>query len=83
LAQESPRYESAILALSISYGGIIGLAIFLGLYMMYENRRRDRVIEAENTASTAEDQLTVHQKAVDDGFRDLTDKENRFFRYAL
>jgi hypothetical protein len=58
---------------------MIALAAFLYFYMMYENKKRDR----EMGLSGADAQAAVLQKAVDDGFRDLTDKGNRSFRYAL
>jgi hypothetical protein len=58
---------------------MIGLAALLYFYMTYENRRRDK----EMGLTGNETQTDMLRQAVDDGFKDLTDKGNRSFRYAL
>ncbi|PVH94505.1 MFS general substrate transporter [Periconia macrospinosa] len=71
-AREAPRYFSALTGLIVCYAGIVVLAAALAVYMMGENRRRDRVFGN-----------VVGEEAVRDGFKDLTDREAKGFRYAL
>ena len=77
-AREAPRYFSAITGLLICYAGMIVLSLCLRLHMQRENRRRDNLIgNGDRTKDGADTQ------AVLDGFRDMTDKQNVHFRYAL
>ena len=71
-AREKPRYFSALTGLITCYCGMIVVALFLRQWMIWENRKRDRLYgEGED------------EQAVEDGFKDQTDKEAKHFRYAL
>lgn len=77
-ARESPRYYSALAGLIACYAGIVVIALFLRQYMVWENRRRDKMIgRTERTQDGADEQ------AILEGFEDATDKENLHFRYCL
>ncbi len=76
--REAPRYFSALTGMIVCYCATIALAGFLWGFMAWGNKRRDRVLAAgEQTVAGSED------RAVLDGFKDRTDKENRGFRYGL
>jgi hypothetical protein len=77
-AREQPRYLSALTGLIVSYCGMIVIGLFLRFYMMWENRRRDKMIgPGERTANGADEQ------AILEGFKDVTDKQSIHFRYCL
>jgi hypothetical protein len=63
---------SALTGLIVCYVGMVVVSAVLAVYMWWENKRRDRLYGA------GEDEI-----AVQEGFRDLTDGENKHFRYAL
>ncbi|KAM0809056.1 hypothetical protein AB5N19_09399 [Seiridium cardinale] len=72
-ASESPRYPTAIKGLLGTYCAVI---FFQGLYTLWcwiENKRRDK---QGMHAEASEEELF-------EGFDDLTDKENKHFRYKL
>ncbi|KAF2675785.1 allantoin permease [Lentithecium fluviatile CBS 122367] len=71
-AREKPRYFSALTGLITCYCGMVGVSLFLRVWMGWENKRRDRLYGA------GED-----EQAVVDGFKDQTDGEANHFRYAL
>lgn len=73
-AREAPRYYSALTGLLVCYAGIILLAGIAYAAMRVENLRRGR-------KGTGEEEST--ERAVLDGFKDLTDMQSREFRYAL
>ncbi|TKA43986.1 hypothetical protein B0A54_04749 [Friedmanniomyces endolithicus] len=76
--REAPRYFSALTGMIVCYCATIALAGFLWVFMAWENKRRDRLLVAgEQTVVDSE------ERAVLDGFKDRTDKENRGFRYGL
>ncbi|KAH9886798.1 MFS general substrate transporter [Xylariomycetidae sp. FL2044] len=73
LPAEAPRYPTAIKGLLGTYCAAI---IFQALYTVWcwmENRRRDRLgLHAE-----------IMEEELLEGFEDLTDKENKHFRYKI
>ncbi|RDW90077.1 putative MFS allantoate transporter [Aspergillus mulundensis] len=75
-AREAPRYYSALTGLLICYAGMIVLAGVAYAVMKIENVRRDRKLTVEESA-------TRQDRAVLDGFKDMTDMESKDFRYAL
>lgn len=76
--REAPRYQSAIIALCICYGAIIVLGGVMRQYMWWENRRRDKAMGVgERTVNGADEQ------AMQEGFKDVTDLQNKHFRYCL
>ncbi|KAL8965844.1 MAG: hypothetical protein Q9183_003663 [Haloplaca sp. 2 TL-2023] len=64
------HYPGLWLGLIICYIIVIILAVILYLYLRYENKRRNRMPMDEAERDRA-------------AFRDLTDKENLYFRYVL
>ena len=70
LPEEKPRYLTAIKVLAGMYAGCILMVGCLYVTMATENRRRDRnpMLEGDGT---------------EEGFADMTDKENKAFRYKL
>ena len=74
LASEAPRYPTAIRGLLGSYAGAMGLQILytaLGYFENLSKAKKGLLSEADET-----------QRALE-GFEDLTDKENKHFRYQL
>lgn len=74
-AREAPRYNSAMTGLILCYSGMIALGIAYYFVCSYRNKSRDK----EQGGYTEE----IRQQAVIDGFKGLTDGENRGFRYSL
>jgi MFS family permease len=81
-SREAPRYFSAITGLLICYSATIIIAGLLAASMWYDNRRRDRECERQGLVLAGNHDM-VKARAIEDGFRDLTDKESVYFRYAL
>ncbi|KAK5170521.1 uncharacterized protein LTR77_005109 [Saxophila tyrrhenica] len=82
LPEEAPRYLSAIKALCGIYGASMVFTAAIGVIMYMKNRKRDRIArqESEDYEAPAE----VSWTDVGEGaFRDLTDGENKHFRYRL
>ncbi|KAL5042815.1 hypothetical protein BDW71DRAFT_216695 [Aspergillus fruticulosus] len=75
-ANEAPRYYSALAGLLICYAGMIVLAGVAYAVMKIENARRGQKM-------TAEESLMRQERAVLDGFKDMTDMESKNFCYAL
>ncbi|KAI5962180.1 uncharacterized protein KGF55_003256 [Candida pseudojiufengensis] len=74
-ARQAPRYESGILGLLISYVGIMVLSILIRLLLMKRNNDRNK-LAGQQTEEQA-------QQAILNGFKGMTDFENKGFRYAL
>jgi hypothetical protein len=72
LAKEAPRYYSALTGLIVCYCAMAAIALFLRQWMHWENKRRDKKYGAGEV-----------DQAVEDGFRNQTDKQSKHFRYAL
>jgi hypothetical protein len=72
LAQEAPRYFTAVKALASLYGACILIAGTFGYVMLRANRSRDRHVAAVGEAPLDEQ-----------SFMDHTDFENKAFRYRL
>ncbi len=67
---QAPRYLTAIKTLAGMYGACILFTTCIGLLMLMENRRRNKI--------------ALPEEVVDEqGFRDRTDVENKGFRYKL
>ncbi|KAF2113930.1 allantoin permease [Lophiotrema nucula] len=71
-AREAPRYFSALTGLITCYCGMFVVSLFLMQWMHWDNKRRDKKWGA------GEDET-----AIEEGFKDQTDGENKHFRYAL
>ncbi|EEP78541.1 predicted protein [Uncinocarpus reesii 1704] len=72
LPSEAPRYTSALRGLLGIYAGGILVQIAYLLLCFWDNKRRDRQAQPTDEAEAARE-----------GFEDVTDKENRGFRYHL
>jgi hypothetical protein len=68
----APEYLPAKIAIMVCLAIAIVATLVLRFVYVWENKRRDRVIEAGNNEN-------VH----DSDFMDLTDMQNPAFRYAL
>jgi ACS family allantoate permease-like MFS transporter len=75
-AQDSPRYVLAITTILVCFCLALICALALRLYMMWENRRRDRVFGVLGTVNDQVDGMRL-------GMHDKTDLENPDFRYVL
>ncbi|KAJ0420474.1 major facilitator superfamily domain-containing protein [Aspergillus carlsbadensis] len=75
-AREAPRYYSALTGLLVCYAGMIVLAGVAYGAMKIDNIRRDRKMGVDESVGRQE-------RAVLDGFKDMTDMESKDFRYAL
>lgn len=66
---------------------MIAIAGLLYAYMMWENKRRDRAAGRRGSVEVVykhgKDGSQADARAVEDGFRDFTDRQGKYFRYAL
>ncbi|CAK7568367.1 MAG: hypothetical protein SEPTF4163_006355 [Sporothrix epigloea] len=74
LASEKPRYPTAIKGLAGSYGAVIALQIIYTTYCWLENRAKARAGLLDGVSKT---------EVAMEGFEDLTDKQNKHFRYRI
>ncbi|CAI7598921.1 unnamed protein product [Penicillium glandicola] len=74
LASEAPRYPTAIKGLAGSYAAAMGLQIIYTGYCYFENRSK------QNKGIL--DDVNFNEEAME-GFEDLTDKQNKHFRYRI
>ncbi|KAL2839738.1 major facilitator superfamily domain-containing protein [Aspergillus pseudoustus] len=74
LASEVPRYPTAIKGLAGSYGAAMGLQVIYTAYCWFENRKKEKegLLEGADSAEAAME-----------SFEDLTDKQNKHFRYRI
>ncbi|KAF4956261.1 hypothetical protein FSARC_11617 [Fusarium sarcochroum] len=71
--REAPSYPSGFLSMLICHGVALISALGLRFYLIWENKRRDRLGHA-NSGTTVDD--------TDAGMLDMTDKELQNFRYV-
>ncbi|KAA8650883.1 uncharacterized protein ATNIH1004_003572 [Aspergillus tanneri] len=72
LSEEVPRYPTAIKGLLGTYCAVILFQSVYALWCWIENKRRDRSVPPG-----------AFQENLWEGYQDLTDKENKHFRYRL
>lgn len=72
MEKQAPKYTGAIVAMLLCYCLCILLAIFYGLVCKWENVQRDKLRDAIGIESVDEHEAD---------FLDLTDKQNKSFRY--
>ncbi|KAI1339384.1 major facilitator superfamily domain-containing protein [Xylariaceae sp. FL0016] len=75
-SQDAPEYVLAIASILVFFCVALFCAISLRLYMMFENRRRDRQYGAVTSTGDMVDGMRL-------GMHDKTDLENPDFRYVL
>lgn len=69
-AKDAPEYRPAKISVLATQGGAAVLSVFLFIYYIFENRRRDQ-------------KKTVDESMIDETkWAGLTDKQNLYFRYA-
>nr|OQO25007.1 hypothetical protein B0A51_06856 [Rachicladosporium sp. CCFEE 5018] len=75
---EAPRYPSAYIAMLVGYSVKLTAVIVLYVYMWTVNKKRDReaTIEGESTEE-------IERAAIDRGMHDVTELDNKGFRYVL
>jgi MFS family permease len=73
LTAEAPRYPTAIKGLLGTYCAVIFFQALYTLWCWIENKRRDKLSM----------HTEVSEEELFEGFDDLTDKENKHFRYTL
>lgn len=74
--QDAPRYVLAIASILVFFCAALLCALALRFYMVWENRRRDRVYGALETVDDKVDGMRL-------GMHDKTDLENPDFRHVL
>ncbi|SGZ56557.1 CIC11C00000003657 [Sungouiella intermedia] len=74
-AKEAPKYTSAMTGLITCYSVMIALGISYYFLLRYRNMKRNK----EQGGYTEE----IRQEAIINGFKGMTDFENKGFRYAL
>ncbi|KAF9738893.1 hypothetical protein PMIN06_010363 [Paraphaeosphaeria minitans] len=75
-SQDAPRYVLAITTILVCFCLALFCALALRFYMIWENRRRDRVFGVLETVDDQVDGMRL-------GMHDKTDLENPDFRYVL
>ncbi|KAI4868448.1 MFS general substrate transporter [Hypoxylon rubiginosum] len=76
---EAPFYTSAYVAMLIGYSMKTVMVIVLYLYMYAVNKKRDR--EAATTSSGLSEEQ--EKEAIEQGMQDVTELDNKGFRYVL
>lgn len=79
IESEAPLYTSAYIAILTGYSAKTVLVVVLYLYMWSVNKKRDRDAAASGSlAAEAEE-----KDAIEKGMRDITELDNKGFRYVL
>lgn len=73
---EKPGYKSAYVAMLVGYSVKLAAVLVLYAYMWSENKKRDR----ESAGLTTEEE---EREAVERGMHDVTEIDNKGFRYIL
>ena len=71
-SNQAPKYTGAVIAMLVSYCACIGLLLTYFFYVQWENKKLDEKY------GTAEDV----QEGTSEGFLDITDKNEKNFRYT-
>lgn len=75
---EAPYYHSAYIAMLVGYSVKLLMVVTLYIYMYTVNKKRDRAMAAEGTVSDEEERAAIER-----GMHDVTELDNKGFRYAL
>jgi MFS family permease len=78
---EKPGYRSAYIAMLVGYTVKLGAVLVLYAYMWRENRRRDR--ESGGVGGIGGLTVEEEREAVERGMLDVTELDNKGFRYIL
>lgn len=77
-SSEAPHYHSAYIAMLVGYIIKLVSIIVLYIYMSIVNKRRDREAAASGLAGVEEE-----KEAIERGMHDITELDNKGFRYTL
>lgn len=75
-ASDAPKYENALATIMGCFAACIVIGSGLGVYIFYENRRRNRLY------GNPEEDETLELEGIIDGLKDKTDIENKNFRFV-
>ncbi|KAF2195248.1 MFS general substrate transporter [Zopfia rhizophila CBS 207.26] len=78
-SSEAPGYKSAYIAMLIGYCVKLAMVIILYMYMYSVNKKRDRKSAASDLHQSEEEE----KEAVEAGMHDVTEIDNKGFRYIL
>ncbi|KAL9107025.1 MAG: hypothetical protein Q9227_008061 [Pyrenula ochraceoflavens] len=78
-SSEAPGYKSAYIAMLVGYIVKLAMVVVLYIYMYSTNKKRDR----EAAITTADADGEVQKAAVEAGMHDMTEIDNKGFRYIL
>ncbi|KAI0097112.1 MFS general substrate transporter [Daldinia grandis] len=76
---EAPFYTSAYIAILIGYSVKTVMVVVLYIYMWSVNRKRDREAALEGSGLSEEQE----KQAIEQGMQDVTELDNKGFRYVL
>ncbi|KAF8922343.1 major facilitator superfamily domain-containing protein [Mucidula mucida] len=79
-SEEDIGYPTATKAMLAGYTVKTGCHILLGLYMWYENRRRDALAAVSGDDISEDERARLAEEA---GMNDVTESDNKYFRYVL
>lgn len=77
-SSEAPYYHSAYIAMLVGYVVKLLMVIVLYVYMYRVNKQRDADAASEGTASNDEEKAAIER-----GMHDMTELDNKGFRYTL
>ncbi len=77
-SSDAPAYHSAYIAMLIGYVIKLVSIITLYIYMYSVNKKRDREAAASGVGSIDEE-----KEAIERGMKDVTELDNKGFRYSL
>jgi len=75
--ESAPDFIPAKITIIVTCAVAVGLALLLRAYYMWENKRRDKL------AATQQHGILGHGHQEDVEFADITDRQNKEFRYRL
>ncbi|KAG7911784.1 hypothetical protein KL906_001105 [Ogataea polymorpha] len=74
-ASDAPKYTHALATIMGTFAACIAIGCGLGVYIFFENRRRDRLY------GNPEENEDLQLEGILDGLKDKTDLENKNFRF--
>ncbi|GAB7347008.1 hypothetical protein MBLNU459_g3157t1 [Dothideomycetes sp. NU459] len=77
-ASEAPGYHSAYIAMLVGYSVKLAMVVVLYVYMWSVNKSRDRAAAEAGVLSSEEERAAIEQ-----GMHDVTELDNKGFRYIL
>jgi hypothetical protein len=75
-SEKVQNYPSGIIAVMVSYCVEIGVLGLFAMYLASQNRLKEKKAAELHLAEASEEEVALT------GFKDLTDRENPYFRYS-